>query len=149
MHFQSRFIGQRETSYVSSLFCSSSLSALLLIHEFHNAPLNPKSEINTHEYQPGGRIANSILMKTEHAVESRARSSSMCCALEMLQISSNEELTYDTCDSGPALSGKLLVFSTWIPACWTPLKGVMIGLVWPGSQPLLKGTLGSLNQRPR
>ena len=116
---------------------------------FPNAPLHPKAEINTHEYQPSGRIANSKLMKTEHAAEPRARSSSICCPVEMLLFSSDEEFTYDTCDSGPALSGKLLVFSTWIPACWAPLNGVMIGLVWPGSQPLLKGTLGSLNQRPR
>jgi hypothetical protein len=52
-------------------------------------------------------------------------------------------------DSGPALAGKLLVLSTWMPACCSPLKGVMTGLVLPGSQPSLNGTLGSLNQRPR
>src|SRR6266480_7679089 len=104
-------------------------------------PFVPHAAYSTHFFC----IANSKFLKTEHAAQPRARSSSMPCLVE----SSDEEFTYDTCDSGPALSGKLLVFSTWIPACWTPLNGVMIGLVWPGSQPLLKGTLGSLNQRPR
>ena len=41
------------------------------------------------------------------------------------------------------------MFSTWMPACWMPLKGVMIGEVAPGSQPRLNGTLGLLNHSPR
>src|SRR5438105_4515523 len=59
------------------------------------------------------------------------------------------KIPYDTCDRGPALSGKLLVLSTWMPACCSPLNGVTIGLDAPGSHPRLNGTLGSLNQRPR
>src|SRR6516164_3200959 len=36
-----------------------------------------------------------------------------------------------------------------MPACCSPLNGVMMGEVAPGSQPRLNGTLGSLNQTPR
>ena len=54
-----------------------------------------------------------------------------------------------TCDSGPAFTGNSAVFSTWMPACWLPLKGVTVGEVAPGSQPRLNGTFGLLNHRPR
>src|SRR6516162_9737401 len=54
-----------------------------------------------------------------------------------------------TCDSGPAAVGKLAVFSTWMPAFCSPLKGVMTGDVAPGSHPRLNGTLGSLNHTPK
>src|SRR5215469_6123044 len=36
-----------------------------------------------------------------------------------------------------------------MPACCSPLNGVTIACVAPGSQPRLNGTLGSLNQTPR
>src|SRR5215469_17784972 len=51
-----------------------------------------------------------------------------------------------TRDSGPALTGNCAVLTTWTPACCSPLKGVTIGAVAPGSQPRLNGTFGSLNQ---
>src|SRR5215831_1290079 len=54
-----------------------------------------------------------------------------------------------TLDSGPALTGKFAVFTTWMPACCSPLNGVTTGLAWPGSQPRLNGRAGSLNQTPR
>src|SRR5579859_3210514 len=56
---------------------------------------------------------------------------------------------YFTRLSGPALSGKFDVFSTWMPACCSPLNGVTEGLACPGSQPRSNGSCGSLNQRPR
>jgi hypothetical protein len=45
--------------------------------------------------------------------------------------------------------GKFEVFSTWMPACCSPLNGVTTGAVLPFSQPSLKGRFGSLNQIPR
>src|SRR6185437_406033 len=36
-----------------------------------------------------------------------------------------------------------------MPAFCSPLNGVTVGVVAPGSQPRLNGTLGSLNHRPR
>src|SRR5207248_6310287 len=45
MHFQSRFIGQREPYSVSWLFCSSSLSALILTHEFPECTIYPRSKL--------------------------------------------------------------------------------------------------------
>src|SRR5215472_3998421 len=36
-----------------------------------------------------------------------------------------------------------------MPACCSPLNGVMVGDVAPGSHPRLNGTWGSLNQTPR
>src|SRR5437588_12242753 len=85
------------------------------------------SLFDSYTFKSPCRIADSISLKTGHAVEPRARSSAICCPLEMLQISSAEEFTSDTCDSGPALSGKLLVFRTWIPAIRTPVDGVLLG----------------------
>src|SRR5215469_1866365 len=55
---------------------------------------------------------------------------------------------YLTCDSGPLLTGNCEVFSAWIPACCSPLNGVTIGAVAPGSQPMLNGTLGLFHHRP-
>src|SRR5262249_54748666 len=54
-----------------------------------------------------------------------------------------------TWDSGPALTGNCAVFTTWMPACCSPLNGVTIGAGAPGSQPRLNGTLGLLNHTPR
>src|SRR5579863_5198415 len=54
-----------------------------------------------------------------------------------------------TWDSGPALTGSSEVFTTWMPASCSPLNGVTVGEVAPGSQPRLNGTLGLLNQTPR
>src|SRR6516164_7089293 len=54
-----------------------------------------------------------------------------------------------TCDSGPAPGRNCAVLSTWMPACCSPLNGVTTGCVAPGSQPRLKGRLGSLNHSPR
>src|SRR5215469_3341005 len=53
------------------------------------------------------------------------------------------------CDRGPAFTGKFEVFSAWMPACCVPLKGVTIGLVDPGSQPMLNGVAGLFHHRPR
>src|SRR5215472_19008845 len=55
---------------------------------------------------------------------------------------------YLTCDSGPFLTGNWEVLSAWIPACCSPLNGVTIGAVAPGSQPMLNGVLGLLNHKP-
>ncbi len=38
-----------------------------------------------------------------------------------------------TWDSGPALTGNCAVFTTWMPAFCSPLNGVTIGEVAPGS----------------
>src|SRR5689334_6400920 len=46
--------------------------------------------------------------------------------------------------SGPSPSGKLLVFSTCMPAVWSPLNGVTVD-----GQPALLASSGELNQSPR
>src|ERR1700722_17396865 len=43
---------------------------------------------------------------------------------------------------------KLAVFSTWMPACCSPLNGVTTGTEAPDSQPRLNGVRGLLNHRP-
>src|SRR5678815_4808870 len=45
---------------------------------------------------------------------------------------------------GPLASAKLLVFKTWIPATWSPSKGV--GLL---GHPALPASVGSANQIPK
>src|SRR5947208_3256990 len=55
----------------------------------------------------------------------------------------------EICDNGPALFGKFAVLTTWMPARCSPLNGVTMGAVTPGSQPRANGSLGLLNQTPR
>src|SRR6202042_63699 len=54
-----------------------------------------------------------------------------------------------TWDSGPALTGNWEGLSAWTPACCSPLTGVTIGAVAPGSQPSLNGVFGLANHNPR
>src|SRR5438876_626860 len=46
--------------------------------------------------------------------------------------------------NGPSRSGKLLVFSTWMPAVWSPLNGV-----GPPGHPADAPSSGELNHNPR
>src|SRR5262249_42668741 len=49
-----------------------------------------------------------------------------------------------TCRKGPWSFAKLLVFRTWVPALWSPLKGVTVA-----GHPAATASADALNQSPR